>query len=430
MNMKKIVLSIFIVLTLVSVLGAKPTDTRHFSTNPAFLANSKRGTFEIGLPILGFEVTNSYLSIGEIIGLASAKDFTLDLNKLYTSLGDGGLEYGFTLENALFSTVHIGQLGVGFFTRQETYYFSSLPKSFFGILANGNQLDVPITGESNIILQSFAETGLYGSWKLDNFVFAGTLDAYFPLAYADNAKFNYSFVARSNGTASFSASANLPMYTFLDAKAVSNSSGNFDSAGLTSDAISSSLSSSMGFNVDAGFMYRHPKSKKPMWGGALLNIPLIPAKAGSKLNANLTYSAEIANLLANTANIADAVTSTESQPAKVEASENFVLMPMKANGFYRFELLPFLDVTPQAELVFWNPTRLNLGVNANVYLGDWIDFGVGVHRNDFVWKAETELALNLYIFELAISAAVNGPDIGSMFTAKGLEANIFIALGF
>lgn len=373
--------------------------------------------------------------------LMTAKSYTVDFNQIYEAIGSGGLQFGFSLANNGFATIHLSGLGIGFYAGQETSFSSSIPQSLIGVLANGNELNTPITGESPAYISSVFKSGVYGSWNLGDvfgdgnteMIGAGKLGFYTPIAYTegDEAKFNYSFVTNSDGTINLTTGGNLPIYTALPLDKMRKPDGSFDPGAAGGGVFSQALSQGAGLAVDAGVTFRDVKTHKPLFGAALLNLPLGPARVKNRLNMNFYSSYTIAPAASSYGTGNNRVTQTGygSTPTP-ETVNKTILLPMKLNGFYRFVILPFFDVIPEAEVVLWNPFRLNAGVTADLNLFNRLDFSLAVKRDDFAWKTQANVGIDLWLAELVINASLSGPDLGAMFNARGVNVGTYLAIGF
>ena len=189
-----------------------------------------------------------------------------------------------------------------------------------------------------------------------------------------------------------------------------------------------------GFNASLGLV--RPDSKgKPLYGGALNNIPVVAARPGYLIEIEqFRFEFEASDLLDSLSQELDLFSSV-SEGGDVEmrllgASERpKVHMPLSVSGFYRLAV-PVIDIIPSAEVVLQSPVRLNanLAIEGNVFPANLFSLGFGWH--DYLWQASVGLRVPLRVFELAVQVGSAGTELAGLFDLRGVRANLALALGY
>jgi hypothetical protein len=379
------------------------------SKNPAFFAFGNREFFELGMSAK-MGIGNSALGLSDVF----SRVVVIDLDEVYDQTPNDGLRIGAAAAAELHLALQFGKLGLGFFT--DTYDLSRtvIPRTFIGLLTQGNEPDQSYNGSSEILQRAFAQAGLSASYPIRGFVVAGKFSAFSPMLYSDeNAQAGFMLETASvDGMIHGEVSASGDIYTAFGDDGVQG----------------------LGFNLSLGVV-RPDEKGKPLYGVGLNNIPIVAARPGYVIEAEqLRYEFEATDLLDRLEEGGDPFTTTsevgdvETRP--LDSSEQpKIHMPFSVSGFYRLAI-PVVDIIPDAELVLDNPVRLNAGILVEGNFFPVNLFSVGFGRRDYLWYGSAGLRVPLRVFELAIQVASVGTVPLGIFDFSGLGANLSLALGY
>jgi hypothetical protein len=380
----------------------------NYSRNPAFLTFGNREYVELGVSA-DFGFGNSALGLSDMF----TRVVVIDFDDLYDGTPDDGLRIGAAAAAEVHLALQFGKLGLGFYT--DTYDVSRtvIPKTFIGLLTQGNQPDQSYNGSSEILQRAFAQAGVVASYQIGRFVIAGKIGAFAPLLYSDdNAQAGFTLETATDGTVRGEVFAAGDIYT----------------------AFGEDQFQGLGFNLSLGLV-RPDEEGKPLYGAGLNNIPIVAARPGYIIEVEqLRYDFEATDLLDRLEGGGDLFTTT-SQVGDVEtrpldaSDQPKIHMPFSVAGFYRFAL-PVVDIVPDAEVVFDDPIRLNTGitVEGNIFPANL--FSIGFGRRDYLWYGSAGLRAPLRVFELAIQVASVGTVPRGIFDLSGLGATVSLALGY
>jgi hypothetical protein len=363
---------------------------------------------ELGTSV-GLGLGNSALGLSDVL----TRVVVIDLDELYEATPKDGLRLGAAAAAETHLVAHFGRLGLGVYADAYDLSRSVIPREFIGLLTQGNALDQTYTGSADILQRSFAQTGAFASFDIHGFVVAGKFSVFAPLLYSDSTtKATFLLETAADGTVRGEIAASGNVYTSVG------------EAGLQG----------CGFNVSLGVV-RRDEQGKPWYGGALNNIPVMPARPGYLLAIEqFRYEFEAVALLESLNQELDPF-STESEIGDVEmtlldpAQRPRVHMPFSMSGFYRFAI-PVIDIIPSAELVLQAPVHVNAGlaIAGNVFPANLLSLGFG--WRDFLWQASLGLRVPLRVFELEVRVATVGADFSGLFDGSGLGGRIALALGY
>jgi hypothetical protein len=128
----------------------------------------------------------------------------------------------------------------------------------------------------NILERSFALAGMFTSYQIAGFVFAGKFGVFSPPLYSDeNAKAGYTLETATDGTIQCEVCASVDIYTALGEEGFQG----------------------LGFNISLG-MVRPDEEGKPLYGAALNNILVVVARPGYIIEVEqFRYDFEATDLL-------------------------------------------------------------------------------------------------------------------------------------
>jgi|GEM_PF-3132851 len=383
-------------------------DPWNHGTNPAFFAFGNREYFELGLSTTT-AVGNSALGLSQLFN----RVVVIDLDEIYEKTPNDGLRLGAQAAAEFHLALQFGKFGLGVYSDSYNLSRIVIPKSFIGLLTQGNEPNTAYEGSTDILQRSFALAGMFTSYEIAGFVFAGKFGVFSPMLYSDeNAKAGYTLETATNGTIQGEVYASGDIYTAL---------GEDGFQGL-------------GFNISLG-MVRPDEEGKPLYGAALNNIPVVAARPGYIIEVEqFRYDFEVTDLLDRLEGEQDLFTTTsnigdvETRPLD-SADQPKIHMPFSLSGFYRFTI-PVIDIVPDVELVFDKPVRVNAGVAVEGNFFPVNMFSIGLGRRDYLWYASAGLRVPLRVFELAIQVASVGAAPRNIFDLSGLGATVSLALGY
>ncbi|UCF99926.1 MAG: hypothetical protein JSV89_10415 [Spirochaetaceae bacterium] len=377
-------------------------------TNPAFFAFGNREIFELGVST-SMGIGNSALGLSDVF----SRVVVIDLDEVYADTPNDGLRVGASAEAELHLALQFGKLGFGLYTDAYDLSRTVIPRTFIGLLTQGNEPNQSYSSSAEILQRAFAQAGMFASYQIGGFVFAGKIGAFSPMLYSDeNAEAGFMLETASDGTFRGEVFASGDIYT----------------------AIGEDGLQGLGFNVSLGLV-RPDEEGNPRYGAGLNNIPLVAAKPGYVIEVEqLRYEFEATDLLDRLERGEEPFT-TASQIGDVQtrpldpSDQPKIHMPFSVSGFYRFAV-PVVDIVPDAEVVFDNPVRLNAGlvVEGNIFPANL--FSVGFGRRDYLWYATAGFRIPLRVFELALQVASVGTVPRGIFDASGLGATLSLALGY
>ena len=138
----------------------------------------------------------------------------IDLDEVYSNTPDDGLRIGANAAAEIHLALRFGRLGLGFYT--DTYDLSRtvVPRTFIGLITQGNEPDQTYNGSSEILQRAFAQAGTFASYQIGGFVVAGKFGAFSPMLYSDeNAQAGFTLETASDGTIRGEVFASGDIYT-------------------------------------------------------------------------------------------------------------------------------------------------------------------------------------------------------------------------
>lgn len=386
--------------------GLQPWNHR---TNPAYFAFGNRSYFELGLSAEA-SFGNSAIGLGDVF----SRTLVIDLDDIYDNTPDHGLRFGSALQTEAHLGVQLGRLGFGVYSDTNSLSRATVPREFIGLVAKGNELDKSYSDSADLLQRSFSQAGGYATYQYRGYVIGAKFGAFAPIVYTDsNAKARYRLETLSDGTVKGEVSATGDVYTAF------GDDGGFEG---------------VGFNASLGFV-RPDHRGKPLYGGAINNIPIVAARPGYAIEMDqFRFTFESDNLLERLKDEIDPFDTSETE-GDVDTRELApgerprVHMPVSVSGFYRFAV-PVVDVIPAAELVFGEYWRINADVTVEGNFFPLNMLSVGLGYSDFLWHAGAGLRIPLRVFELGLQVRSVGTDIPGVFGGHGLGAALQLALGY
>ena len=389
------------------------------STNSALLSISERQSVDVGLVSADVSVGNSSVAIGEIF----QQRWIIDLNAVADDLGSNDWEFGTTSDATHFATFHFGRVGVGYYTSASHIIHLTLPNSLFETVSEGlphNDDGGPIerSGEGEAALASFAEAGLYGSYRHADHLFAVKAGAYVPLFYGEDVAFAYDLYMGEEPN---------------DDGNVIDFRGRLDGAVLTSVNLDDPSDFDFGVKTDIGVV-RRDERRRAMYGLGVNNIPIVPARArfrvADDVSISVTSEGALQALIDGEEPFEIEMFDLDDALAVERLDEPATVYPeTSVSGFYRFDI-PIVDVVPHAEYVFGRFARLNGGlvIEGDLPVLRWFSFGV--ERRDFSWRSSAALRIPLRAVELTTTVGLSAPELRNMFNVHGLAASVALSVGW
>lgn len=170
--------------------------------------------FEVGSDTEAL-AANSHFKLKEIM----VKDLVIDVQDWYDQMPDAGLSFAAHVQERAFMNINAtSHFRLGFFAGVEANGFASLDKDFFGLLAEGLDLDEDKTFELNYYADAFADAGFSFQTLIRGFGVKISPAIYVPLVYTRPTKAKAHLVTSSSGKISVEASAPVEIFTAVDMK--------------------------------------------------------------------------------------------------------------------------------------------------------------------------------------------------------------------
>ncbi|MFP4114589.1 MAG: hypothetical protein ACLFUA_09465 [Spirochaetales bacterium] len=395
-------------------------------TNPALLGMSSRGFVELGVsPEAG--AGNNYFSIGDIF----TPTIMIDLRAIQEDLGKSDFRLASTVSGDAHLVARILGVSLGFYTNLDGALSAGAPSSLFEILGSGNPSGEEINASSPIAGRVFAEAGVNAGVPIgDNWYVGGSLGVFAPVFFTDRgSSVDFSFATYepgdekpdgtiSEGEVSATASMDLRAYSAF----------NFEQPNVSSPGEMLALLN--GVKVDLGVV--RIENSKALYGANLSGIPIVAATADNAVTLSASATVTQENLLGNfDQEDADYLTQEvmDVTPTYETCVGQSIFMPFQLGGFYRFGL-PVVDIIGHGQLHFMDPFQMTAGaiVEGNFFPLNMLSLGVEWDR--VAWRTTLGLRADLRALELGVDVGMTAPNPLHLFSAQGLWAKAYVAMGF
>ncbi len=427
-TMKRLTILLF-VLAVPVALSAFSFGADNHQFNPAFLGSSTR-TWETGVSG-NLNVYNSYFAITDFLSEEEDAALVIDLGDLAEAMAGGKMETSLGTSLEVHAMAQLFGIGVGGYAAADLYGGFSIPESFFTFLAEGNTIGDEITGEGELNLKGFAEVGVYAGYRYGNYQIGLKFGQYVPLIYSEGTGYSYSLLAKEADEDGIIFEAEAEAFGTVYSAFDLDDPGNFDSP--------MDILTGAGTKLDIGFV--HVKQQgRPLWG-ASASIPLLPAKPAyafeltGGLEATITdplgsisFGDENGNGDDNDNGFAE--TENTFELSKIEGEiDKEIMAPYKLGGFYRFTLIPVIDLIPHVEMVFEDPMLVNYGLTLTGSFAplSWVSLGMGQVNN--LWVARAGLDVDLRLLEVGVRVSSSSESLETLASFQRPDVSFQVALG-
>jgi hypothetical protein len=371
--------------------------------------------FEIGFNA-GFNVSNDFLSIGDIF----QRTFTIDFDELAN-----GLRFNLGVNAAPFYfSINAGSWGFGLSTNIEAAGILSLS----GDMITFSEANNSISEASGAV---FASAGIDTFFHIDRFRIRFRPAVYYTAMYM-KPNISYTFDNTNNGTI-FNINYDVRLYTPLSMEDFNNT-GNFD------------LTATPGFDFSIGLEY--PLSRAigisnilPFLdidiGVDFINIPIIASTMNNYMRIVGSIGSE------NPTNIMDDLDNflssfNDLDPEMIDGTETITIeRPFKMLAWANWRPLlgsNLLTLTPVVGFainpLYVEPFSFEMGINARLSLINILVATAGVNYTDRMWVNSLDLALNLRAIELNLGIDLRSQAFIGSWTAAGVGVNLGLKLGW
>lgn len=423
-TMKRLAILLF-VLAVPMALSAFSFGADNHQFNPAFLGSSTR-TWETGVSG-NLNLYNSHFAITDFLSEEEDAVLVIDFAELAEA---GKMETALGTSLEVHAMAHLFGLGLGGYAAADLYGSFSIPESFFTFLSEGNTIGDEITGEGELNLKGFAEAGIYAGYRFGNYHIGLKFGQYVPLMYSDGTGYTYSMLAKEadeDGTV-FEAKAEAfgTVYSALDL----DDPGNFDSP--------MDILNGAGTKIDIGLVHAKQQGR-PLWGVSA-SIPLLPATPAYAFELTGGLEATITDPLGgisfgdddNNNNDDNGFAKTENTFEFTKIDEEIdieIMAPYKLGAFYRFTMIPVIDLIPHVEMVFEDPMLVNYGMTLTGSFAplSWLSFGMGQQNN--LWVGRAGLDVNLRLLEVGVRVSTSSESLEDMLLFQKPDVSFQVALG-
>lgn len=389
----------------------------------AILCLSFTATWASAIPDRLFELgTDATIGVGN--SYFAFEDFfqptlVIDLNEMADSFSDQGLAFSTDAKLKSFFNLNLSEdFRLGFFFQTGASGYSNIPKAFFELAAQGNELDKTYKGVMNLRGDLTAELGASFGTQLFGFNTTVGTSYFIPLVHLEKPTAQYTFKTSSDGKLMANVDADIPVY------AVSPLEEGLD---MNSALTNLFKSGGLDFSVAAdypllpGFL---------IVGGELQNIPLWPARLVDRTLMKATMEFTM-NDLANNFDSGSLTQTDSSQSWESDKAPINVLRPFKMGTHAVFTPLgdPILAVIPNLGVGVYGDVYPEFGLMAEANLWKWLIFRLGTQFEDRLWKQKAALNINVWLLEIDLGIAGQSQEIGNSF-GSGVSANVGFRVGF
>lgn len=386
-------------------------DSRHADFNPALMAISPRRWVEIGLGA-GTGAYNAVFAPREIL----TETWVIDLDHLADSAGTTGLPFGTTARAGTHAALRVAGLGLGLYARTTALANLVVPAELTQLLAEGNVKDQ--TGTGNATLRAVAEYGASVTAGLKGWTIGVNVGQYVPIFWSGDAGVTFEVITTDAGI-SAAAALDAVLYSAVDLAALEQGAG--------PEAVDLARA---GLKVDVGII-RKGADGRPVWGVAINDITIVPARSHGEYRLTGSYSASVEHALdaAIEGNDPLVLEGDDLELTHTDVSDRRIGLPPAASGFYRFSVA-FLDIIPHARIVFDRELGMlnpGLTVAGNRFPASLLFFGIG--RDQPTWHAVAGLRVPLRVIELTVRLDGTSSRLLGAFRPEGLSAAVDLRIG-
>lgn len=384
-----------------------------------FTASSVSGIpdrlFEFGQDV-GAGFGNSYFSAGDLL----QETLVLDLTELAIVLPDDGLAVSLDERFKLFANLNLSpEFRLGLFFQMEGSGYSSIPKEFFELAAQGNLLDETYKGTMNLRGDLTTEMGATFGTKLFGFDLKVGSSYFMPLFHLEKPTATYTWRTSSDGVMTADVAADLPLYSVVP----------LDSP-VAPSVFLSKMFQSGGLDFSVGAEYPLIADLLIV-GGDLKNIPLWPARLEDRSRFLATYQFTMTDYASNYGNSDKLIHSLSSSSFRSDKAPILVLRPFKLGTHATYQPFgsPIVSVTGNLGLGVYSWVYPEFGIQYQLDLWKWLVLQLATQYEDQLWKQKLGLNLNLWLIEFDLGITAQSQNIVRSFGA-GFGATLGWRIGF
>lgn len=389
--------------------------------------NPPKRYFEVGVNA-NVGIANSFLSINDIL----QETVVLDFNKMADTIDSKkGFVFGLNSNVDAWVGFYFGKVfRLTFFTGVDVEADAGLPYNLIDLLANGNEIDVPMEGSFAIEGDAVAKVGVEIGSSLKLFgkrvLFSVTPSVFSPVVHMSGSVVDYSSMLSSDGSIQFDATVNANLYSAVKLDDLQiNLAQLFNNAG-------------MDFSIYA---------EVPLFswldvGMTLGNIPIKNASIAYKNTYVGTISSHIDDVTSLPSDLYE-IDIPENQPTVTEANEK--IQRKFLIGFaaaYRPISNKIIAISLKPELLFKISSSNILTVGKNISgcvdatllteatLLNIFNFGYETGYRSGEWKQKALIGINVRVVDLTVGIASVGKTFAGSFAGNGLSLDLGLKVGF
>ncbi|WGS65646.1 hypothetical protein [Marinitoga aeolica] len=412
--MKKIIISMLILLSIISFANPNVNKPWNYSFNPALMDYGTRNFIDIGGDV-NLVFIQPFMNFGDLF----KESVEIDFNKIYDNLDGNNLKMLLNADIMAYGKLHIWFATFAQTAEIKTNTKIELPNDLIKLISYGNinnGLIENLEGEgvinSNIIFESSSYISLQGK----NSIFGLAFTNFYPISLLrstisfkntndmENAKMNIGYEIKGH------------MYSSLKSLE-SLISDEYYGVPIEEDILNT-LKDSAGIKVNLGYINKNGK-----WGLSLNDIVLKQADVKYDYTLTATGSIVVDNMNVTTDNGTPVIEKSDELISRTypEAS---VDLPMNITFFKTFNIL--FNPTPHIQYFFGKGLSWGVNFDGNLlFIPFWLDLS---NKIDY-WSLNTGFGLNLHIVDINVSAESNSIDFGDVFKFNNFSFKINFAAG-
>ncbi|KAF2955705.1 hypothetical protein [Marinitoga sp. 38H-ov] len=412
--MKKIIISILILLSIISFANPNVNKPWNYSFNPALMDYGTRNFIDVGGDV-NLIFIQPIMNFGDLF----KESLVIDFNNIYDNLNGNNLKLHLNADVMAYGKLHIWFASFAQTAEINTNSKIELPNDLIKLISYGN-IDngeiVDLEGEgvinSNIIFESSSYISLQGN----NSIFGFAFTRFLPIGLLrgkinfentndiDNAQMNVNYNIDGN------------MYSSLKSLE-SLISNDYSGMPMEEDIINTFVEGS-GLKFNVGYINKNGK-----WGFSINDIVIKPAEVKYDYTITATGSLSVDNLELIT-DIGTPVIEKSDDVLSRKYPEIDLDMPMNITFFKTFNLL--FNPTPHIQYFLGKGLAWGINFDGNLlFIPFWLDLS---NKIDY-WSLNTGFGMNLHILDVNFSAESNATKLDNIFKFHNFSFKINFAAG-
>lgn len=393
--------------------------------------------FEVGSDTEAL-AANSHFKLKEIM----VKDLVIDVQDWYDQIPDAGLSFATHVQERAFMNINAtSHFRLGFFAGVEANGFANLDKDFFGLLAEGLDLDEDKTFELNYYADAFADAGFSFQTLIRGFGVKISPAIYVPLVYTRPTTAKAHLETSSSGKISVEATAPVEIFTAVDMKGTFDDDDDEDSESdngekwydeLEAAELLKNAGFDLSFEVERNFFRGFNAS---VFG----RIPILPGKMKHKMTTNLNayfYETNVLGIIEDE-DLEAHDWDYNTDDLKYSGANEKVFRPMKLGlqASYR----PFgkwITLRPRFDLVMRDPYSSGWKIfpeydlTAEFSLFEILGLSIGTGYDYKIFSQHLGIMLNLRTVEILAKVSLASTDFVNSFKYAGAGGFVGVRIGF